>query len=433
MAGVITRRHFVGATGAGALGLSADWFGRPRYAFDSTPVSTSAAPAAGWADEVEDRVREVLRSYDAQGIHRTGTDVDRASGEWLREQARSAGAAVSLQSFPLERLEISQAFVEVGGRRIDGLPFFDAGLTSASGISAPIGPGGVHVATADAAAISTEGEFLASLRRDRTARAIIVLTAGGTPGLVPSNARRFAEPYGCPVLQVPAAPGQELLATAASSGSPVRVVCEAARIPATAVNVVAEVPGRDRDLAPVVVITPRSGWWHCASERGGGIACWIETVHAAASASLPRRVLCLASSGHELGHLGLDRFLHAEAPLVKGAHAWVHLGANIGAGPSGSPVAGVRLQASDDELDAAMSLALAAAAAPIADRLPRGRVPAGEARNLHLGGARYVSLIGQGNRWFHHRGDRFPEAVIPVSVARYARAVADCVTRLART
>ena len=120
-----------------------------------------------------------------------------------------------------------------------------------------------------------------------------------------------------------------------------------------------------------------------------------ETIRTAAGAGLPRRVLCLASSGHELGHLGLEHFLHAEGPLVKGAHAWVHLGANIGAGPSGSPIAGVRLQASDDELDRAVSAALAHAEAPIADRLPRGRVPAGEARNLHLGGARTYPCWGR--------------------------------------
>ena len=58
-----------------------------------------------------------------------------------------------------------------------------------------------------------------------------------------------------------------------------------------------------------------------------------------------------------------------------------------------------------------MTGALTDAGAAIAARLPRGRVPAGEARNLHVGGARYVSLIGQGNAWFHHQDDRYPAAV----------------------
>jgi hypothetical protein len=40
-----------------------------------------------------------------------------------------------------------------------------------------------------------------------------------------------------------------------------------------------------QSLAPVVVITPRSGWWACASERGPGIAAFIELARAAATAS----------------------------------------------------------------------------------------------------------------------------------------------------
>src|ERR1700680_3485817 len=29
-------------------------------------------------------------------------------------------------------------------------------------------------------------------------------------------------------------------------------------------------------LPPLVIMTPRSGWYRCASERGGGLACWLE-------------------------------------------------------------------------------------------------------------------------------------------------------------
>jgi hypothetical protein len=60
-------------------------------------------------------------------------------------------------------------------------------------------------------------------------------------------------------------------------------------------------------------------------------------------------------------------------------------------------------------------------------------VPAGEARNLHVGGARYVSLLGQGHRWFHHADDRYPRTVTASWVARYATAVADAVVGFARS
>ena len=48
---------------------------------------------------------------------------------------------------------------------------------------------------------------------------------------------------------------------------------------AQAFNVVAVVSRTD-GAPPLVVMTPRSGWWSCASERGGGFACWLEIMRA---------------------------------------------------------------------------------------------------------------------------------------------------------
>lgn len=415
----VTRRGFLRAT---------TWLGAGYLASGQTRAAEGGARQAT-DDRVEGFAAEMLKAYDSQGVHRTGTDVDRQSGEWLRGEAERAGGRASLEGFTLNRFDPVNAFVEVSGQRFEGLPFFDGGTTDAVGISGPIGPGAVHLAVADRAAVGTEGEFLATLRRDGQTRAIVVVTSSAEPGLVPSNARHFANPYGCPVLQV-SSTAREILEKARRDGTPVRVVCHATRSSVTAFNVVAMVEGRDPALAPVMVITPRSGWWNCAAERGGGIVCWLEAMRATAAAQARRRVIFLASSGHELGHLGLDAFLHANSSLIRSAHAWIHLGANIGAGDP-STAAGARLQASDDDVEREMATALEAFKAPIADRLPRGRVPAGEARNLHTGGARYVSLLGQGNRWFHHADDRYPRSVGAPLVARYARSVARAVLTLA--
>jgi len=32
------------------------------------------------------------------------------------------------------------------------------------------------------------------------------------------------------------------------------------------------------NYAPRWVLAQRSGWWHCAGERGGGLACWLEDI-----------------------------------------------------------------------------------------------------------------------------------------------------------
>jgi hypothetical protein len=139
-----------------------------------------------------------------------------------------------------------------------------------------------------------------------------------------------------------------------------------------------------------------------------------------------RTVRFVASSGHELGHLGLDAFLQEEAALIKQAHAWVHLGANIGAAEGRC-----RLQSSSDEIEAIALGATQRTGARIDRRLPRGSVPAGEARNIHVGGGRYVSLLGSGP-YFHNPLDLWPSAVDINAVMQYAAATTELTLALAR-
>jgi len=76
------------------------------------------------------------------------------------------------------------------------------------------------------------------------------------------------------------------------------------------------------------------------------------------------------------------------------------------------------------------SASLARAGTSIAERVPRGTVPAGEARNIHVGGGRYVSLLGSGP-YFHSLADRWPDVIDVPAIAKYAAAVADLAVTLA--
>ena len=132
-----------------------------------------------------------------------------------------------------------------------------------------------------------------------------------------------------------------------------------------------------------------------------------------------RDVLFVASSGHELGHLGLDAFIARRPGLVPAAKAWIHLGANIGAaqGP------GNHLQASDDEMESMMAEAMTKAGLRIDQRRPRGLAPRGEAENVHRGGGRYVSIIGN-NDFFHNTSDRGVGVIDLDVIERFASAFA---------
>jgi hypothetical protein len=198
------------------------------------------------------------------------------------------------------------------------------------------------------------------------------------------------------------------------------------RTEAQAVNVTAKIAGSEPNLAPLVITTPRSGWWRCASERGGGLACWLETMRTLAAAKPARDCLFAAFSGHEVGFLGIDDYARRRPDLIRQAYGWVHLGADIGA-----PRQPNLIHVSDAALEQWTVAALAKEGLGIDHKAEHGSVPRGEAGALHRGGGRYVAIVC-GTELFHHPADRWPDAVDVGLLARYARAFANGVVELAQ-
>jgi len=376
-------------------------------------------------DAVESRAADTIRAYSAEGHHRTATAVDRASARALLARAQATGASASLQPFELSRVDPAAAFAQIDGRRIVGLPMFDGAFTAAAGVSGRIGPidGEQPIGWTR---IAPNGE--AALRKMREASrhtAIIAVTIGGNPGLCPVNAAWFSEPFGPPVLQV----SSEHLAAiedAARSRLEVQVVAHATRQDAQAFNVVSEIRGADPARPPVCVMTPRSGWHANASERGGGLVCWLETMRAvvASRGGLLRTVRFVASSGHELGHLGLHDYLRRHPALAREAYAWIHFGANIA-----TSTGDTGMTPSDDRLRDAAVRALAPHGLDKIRQSQAAQV-AGEAATIREAGGRFVSFIGA-NAWFHNPRDLWPDAVDLAAVVTFARAAADLTLALA--
>jgi hypothetical protein len=147
----------------------------------------------------------------------------------------------------------------------------DGGFTDAAGTSGRLGllASDATIGLTEAAPNTVGDGSLAEARRENRHRAIVVVTRGGRPGLCPSNAESFLHPFGPPVLQV-FSEEAGWLADLARHSSEVTFITDAKRTPAEAFNVITSIQGTDRSL---VIMTPRSWWWTCASERGGGIAC----------------------------------------------------------------------------------------------------------------------------------------------------------------
>ena len=379
-----------------------------------------------------------IQGWDAIADHRTGAAGDRRTAVWLAE--RVAGAAVQLQAFPLRRRVPRQCALTVADRRIAGEPLFDGGHTDADGVVAPLArlPSGsgapLRDGTSEAIGLGAVGNAAgaAATRAVERARAAGVWPAlvavtkmnAEVPGLALQNAERFDAPFGPPVLQV-ASEHEPWLLAAAERRAPAHLVVEFRTEDAEGWNVAASVPGTAPDLAPLVVVTPKSSWWTSTAERGGGIAAWLALLRHFRQRPPARTVWFVATSGHELGHLGLAHWLASNGGLAQSAHAWLHLGANFAARGSRA-----RLQAADAELAALARSALARAGVPGADEPPAGERPAGEARNIHDRGGRYVSLLGS-NAWFHHPADRWPDTVDLARTERFIAALTAIASRLA--
>jgi hypothetical protein len=379
------------------------------------------------------RIASVFEQYDCQGVHRTGTDTDTASAYWLAETVRSAGPEPVVVPFSHRRIDPVQGCVEVGERRCDGLPLFDCAYTDAEGVTGQLGPLGstapLAVGELPPQPRLPEAQAFMDARRNGDHRAMVAVCGGPRfgmpPGLTLMNADHFQAPFGPPVLQVSSTTGAWLL-EAADMGVEARVIAATRHTPVTAFNVEVHIEGTDAGLAPLVVMTPRSGWWQCASERGGGLACWLDMMRAIYAQRPRRTVWFVATTGHELGHLGLERFLHEHGELVQEARAWIHLGANFAAAVRPS----VRFQASDAELETLGLDAMQRAGITPDDRTPVASRPAGEARNIFDGGGRYVSLVGM-NGLFHHPDDRWPDAVDLHKTVRLIQAFTELGLRLA--
>ena len=270
---------------------------------------------------IMDRVARAAAEYSAQGWHRTGTGVDDNSARWLIEQLASVGVEGELEPVPIQRLDTEACHVEADGIRVPGLPLFDGGLTSPEGLTGRLGSVGSESEIGIAPASRDGVRQVETARREGHHAALALVTPPSAPGLQARNAPDFQSPFGPPVLQIESH-AWAWLNGHADRASVGRAVVTAARTDKDAFNVVAHLAGSDPSLAPVVVMTPRSGWWRCAAERGGGIACWLEIARAGRGCKPPKE-----------RHLScLDR-ARAGVPGTSRVH-----GEPAEAGPRGAPV-----------------------------------------------------------------------------------------------
>ena len=376
---------------------------------------------------MQDRVAALISEDDAQGWHRTGTDVDAQSIEWMSDHVRKIGLEPSEVTYELDRVEVDSAYLEFGSTRIIGTPLFDCSYTDEHGLTGLLA---LNDPAAEITLLDSDnwGAELLELRKKKTHGVIVVITNGHETGLSLANAFDFLSPHGPPVLQVGDDQRDELLRIAKSEVM-TRVIIQAHRVKSNSATVLVEINGRQPDLEPIVVNTPLSGWWSVAAERGGGLACWMEILRNCHALGSDRPILFAANTGHELGFIGLENLLNQRTELATSA-TWVHFGANIGArlGSIGN------LVASTPELaELAMSFIGKTVQRPTTSRITREVLPLRQGGEMgcvaQRGGKKYLALTND-NEFFHMAEDRFDSNVDVDIVCSYASAFRELVLSL---
>jgi hypothetical protein len=269
-----------------------------------------------------------VKAYSALGEHRTASDADKKTSEWLAKQLEGFGFNSKLAPFRVRQFQFASARLTVNGRAVPCFPLWLPRATT-SELRAVIAHGSVKHAVAIArlprgGAITPGHLAVIQPLIDEGAAAIIGVTPSESGELVVLNSAFDAKPWPVPILLV--GPAEEMLLRGATEA---RISIDGrAEERAEAFEVVGEI-GRGKKR--FVVSTPSSGWFHCAGERGPGIAIWLALARWVSHRESNARYTFVASSGHELGEQGMHHFLSSDAPRPDQVTAWLHLGASIAA------------------------------------------------------------------------------------------------------
>jgi hypothetical protein len=315
-------------------------------------------------------------------------------------------------------------------------PLLYSGTTGPSGIEAPLLPalkGSFTPADAAGKIVVVSGGALApsitaAIAAGAKGLVFVTNTVADLPRKEDVNSRKGTGDF--PVLLIGKQSGAQVLADAVA-GQSGDLTLQARLGTATDYDVWGVLPG-SHPSRRVFVGTPASSFVPAASERGGGIAIMLGLARHYAELPLsqrPESLVFLATTGHEVGFLGLEALIEAKGDWFTNADAYVHLGASLGAptgveNPDGSitvkpvPPAGLGLHDSENPLLETSSVsAFAAAGQPLANtqmHISGG----GEQVYAYQAGVPEISVNG-GSLWFHTAAD-LPGVVDPGIITRLA-------------
>ncbi|THD70853.1 hypothetical protein [Phenylobacterium sp.] len=305
-------------------GLSATTTTLPAMSARAAATPDPLAGAALYAD---------VKAYAGLGEHRTGTPGDDATTVWMERALKAAGYAVERQAFDYPVFDPGHVDITLNGRALESFPYWTPVATPAGGVTAPLSliGGAAKIALIDLPSGAggpldspPPAQVVAAV--DSGVLAVVAITESPLGELSALNRNPKAPPWKVPVVLAAGRDGDALKA-AAAAGRSVTVRLEGRSVTRPAHNVIGHRTGPGK---PIVISTPKSGWFHCAGERGAGIAIWLGLARWLAATS-DRNIIVVASAGHEFDGYGAHHFTQTLAPKPADTRLWVAIGANVAA------------------------------------------------------------------------------------------------------
>jgi hypothetical protein len=288
-----------------------------------------------------DSLYQDVITYVQFGEHRTATQGEDQTTDWMAERLKACGLNVGFQSFPVDTFFVHESSLNIDGKLVQCFPLWPPHWTGPQSVRARLSlleaEGSQQKASMalikpsfsyGALAYSQDegDDTVIRAAAERGAVAALVISNGPSEGIHAYNTPDGTERWPIPVALVPKRNEPALTLAAEQRVEASLLLKGSDELQVEAKNIVARL---DRGGDLIVISTPKSGWFSCAGERGPGIALFLALAQWASQRDSNVSYIFEANTGHETGGSGIRRFVEDLAPAPESVLAWIHLGANI--------------------------------------------------------------------------------------------------------
>ena len=392
----------------------------------ASPMLTRTSAALAQTPDPATLIAQDLERYIAFGEKRSGSAGDTACGDWMEQSLAELGFETGRQTFSAPHFEPQACTLSCNGAVANLWAQPIVVPTPQEGMTAPLVRVDAHgqashslsgaIALIDLAHARWSSMFWPGVADpvraafEGGALACVIITNGPTGKMIALNTDGREPLYDAPMALLAPEDAAPFLA-AAHDAFPAHLTLTGVSARRPAFNLMGQLNrGAGRWL---VVSTPRSGWFTCAGERGGGVAAFLHMARWATANAPDHDLLFVCNSGHEYQYLGAEELLREHAPPPERTAFWLHLGANLAARDWHDSVGGLHpLPGTDSQRYLVVSPALLPAARTCFRGLSGLEAPyssddlsAGELSNVLAAGYSKVAGIFGLHRYHHVRED----------------------------